>query len=280
MFDRARNPLAPVLNRLPLPSNLRFLRALGEVERILDGFIENKRRALAAGEGAGDRPDLLTLLLRAQDVERGDAGGMSNEQLRDEAITLFAAGHETTANALVWTWYLLARNPGVEREMHAEIDRVVGDRPVEAGDVENLVYTRMVLAESMRLYPPAWVVAREAVGEVGVGGYRVPAGSVLLMSQYLLHRDGRYWEEPERFDPMRFTEEGKAGRPRYAYFPFGSGPRSCIGEGFAWVEGVVLIATVARRWRLELVGGQTVGLNPTITLRPSGEVRMRVAGRR
>ena len=137
----------------------------------------------------------------------------------------------------------------------------------------------MVLAESMRLYPPAWVIAREAVEDYEVAGYRVPAGSVLLMSQFLLHRDSRYWPEPERFDPTRFSDAAKASRPRYAYFPFGGGPRSCIGEGFAWVEATLLLATLARRWKLELVPGQEVRLNPTITLRPRGPLGMRVVAR-
>jgi cytochrome P450 len=221
---------------------------------------------------------LLTLLLTARDTE-GDAGGMSDKQLRDEAVTLFTAGHETTANALVWTWYLLAQNPAAEAELHAEVDRVLGDRPATAADVERLEYARRVLAESMRLYPPAWVIAREAATEYEVGGYRVPAGSVLLMSQFLLHRDARFWPHPERFDPSRFTDEARAARPRYAYFPFGSGPRSCIGEGFAWSEATVLLATLARRWRLELLPGQRVRLHPTITLRPRDPLMMRVVAR-
>lgn len=278
MFDRARNPLAPVLNKLPLPSNFRFLRSLREVETILQRFIESKRAAIAGEELPAGPPDLLTLLLFARDTE-GDAGGMSDRQLRDEAVTLFTAGHETTANALVWTWYLLAQNPAVERELHAEVDRVIGDHPPTTADLDRLEYTRMVLAESMRLYPPAWLVAREALEDYEIGGYRLPAGSVLMMSQFLLHRDGRFWPDPERFDPLRFTEERKATRPRYAYFPFGSGPRSCIGEGFAWVEATILLATLARRWRLELVPGQRVRLHPTITLRPRDALKMRAIAR-
>lgn len=277
MFDRARNPLAPVLNRLPLPSNFRFLRALREVESTLQGFIDRRR-----AEG-GDRPDLLSLLLKARDTE-GDAGGMSDQQLRDEAVTLFAAGHETTANALVWTWYLLAQNPQAERRLHEELDDVLGGgRVPTVEDLDRLAYTRCVLAESMRLYPPAWVIARQAKERYELAGYAVPAGSVLLMSQFLLHRDARYWEDPLRFEPGRFAEGARAasGRPKYAYFPFGGGPRSCVGEPFAWVEATLLLATLARRWRLELAEpGRPVELHPTITLRPRGALRMRVRGRR
>ncbi|HZZ43939.1 MAG TPA: cytochrome P450 [Tepidisphaeraceae bacterium] len=270
MFDRARNPLAPLLNKLPLPSNFRFLRALREVEATLQGFIENKKRG---NRDPKNPPDLLELLLAT--------GGMSDKQLRDEAVTLFTAGHETTANALVWTWYLLAQHPEAEQKFHEELDRVLGDRLARSEDLDHLPYTRMVLSESMRLYPPAWIVARQAVENYEIAGYPIAAGSVLLMSQYLIHRDPRFWgDDPTRFDPGRFTEDAKSQRPRWAYFPFGAGPRSCIGEGFAWVEAMLLLATIGRRWRLQLVDPhQTVHLHATITLRPENAIPMRLIRR-
>ena len=212
------------------------------------------------------------MLLLAQDEE--GTGGMTDEQLRDEAMTLLLAGHETTANALTRSWYLLSQHPDVEARLHAELDAVLEERRGEAADVPRLPYTSAVLAESMRLYPPAWVIGRRAVLEYEVAGYRVPRGSIVLLSQWVMHRDLRFFPDPERFDPERWTEEARAARPRFAYFPFGAGPRICIGEQFAWIEGVLVLATLARRWRLRRAPGQRVALQPSITLRPAGGMRM------
>src|SRR5574338_564275 len=204
---------------------------------------------------------------------------MTDLQLRDEAMTIFLAGHETTANALTWTWYLLSQHPDVEKRLHAEIDTALGGRLPGADDLADLPYTRMVLAESMRLYPPAWIVGRRALGAFAVNDYMIPARSIILLCQYTMHRDPRWFPEPERFDPERFTAERQAARPRFAYFPFGGGPRVCIGEQFAWMEGVILLATIAQRWRLRLVPGHPIALQPIITLRPKHGMRMTIEPR-
>jgi cytochrome P450 len=195
---------------------------------------------------------------------------MSDQLLRDEALTLFLAGHETTANALAWSWHLLAANPEAEAALHAELDAVLAGRAPTADDLACLPYTRAVLAESMRLNPPAWAIGREPLEDFAVGGFRVRAGTVVLMSPWVTHRDPRWWPDPERFDPGRWTDEAEAERPRFAYFPFGGGPRKCIGEGFAWSEGMLVLATLAQRWRLAHAPGAAVGRQPLITLRPTG----------
>lgn len=259
-------PFASLLERLPLPSTRRFLRARSRLDATIYRLIADRRTA------AEDRGDLLSMLLLAQDEE--GSGGMTDEQLRDEAMTLFLAGHETTANALTWSWYLLSRHPEVEARLHAELDAVLGQRRTDAADVPRLTYTSRVLAESMRLYPPAWVLGRRAILDYEAAGYRVPRGSIVLLSQWVMHRDPRFFPDPECFDPDRWTDEARAARPRFAYFPFGAGPRICIGEQFAWMEGVLVLATLARRWRPRLAPGHHVALQPSITLRPAGGMRM------
>jgi cytochrome P450 len=266
-------PFGELLERLPLPATLRFRKARARLDATIYRLIEERRRT------GGDRGDLLSMLLVAQDTE-GDGGGMTDVQLRDEAMTIFLAGHETTANALTWTWYLLSQHPDVEARVHAEIDAALGGRQPTADDLALLPYTRMVLAESMRLYPPAWIVGRRALGPFEANGYTIPARSIILVSQYVMHRDARWFPDPERFDPERFTPERQAERPKFAYFPFGGGPRVCIGEQFAWMEGILLLATIAQRWRLRLVPGHPVALQPIITLRPKHGIRMIVEARR
>jgi cytochrome P450 len=233
------------------------------------------RERRASGE---DRGDLLSMLLLAQD-EEDNGGGMSDRQVRDEAMTLFLAGHETTANALTWTWYLVSQHPEVEEKLHAEIDAVLADRLPTADDVAQLRYTRMVLSEAIRLYPPAWAMGRRVLGDYEVPPYRIPANSLIFLSPYVMHHDPRYFPNPDAFDPQRWTAEAQVERPKFSYFPFGGGPRQCIGEGFAWMEGVLLIATLAQRWRLRLVPGHPVALQPLVTLRPKYGMRM-VAERR
>jgi cytochrome P450 len=184
-------------------------------------------------------------------------------------MTLFLAGHETTANALTWAWYLLAQNAEAEAALHAELDRVLeGGRAPTAEDLTALRYTEMVVAETMRLYPPAWAIGRLAVEDHEVGGYLIPRGSLVLVSQYVMHRDPRFFPEPERFDPARFAPEAKEARPQFSYFPFGGGVRRCIGEGFAWTEAVLVLAALARRWQMRLAPGHTAEAQPRITLRP------------
>ncbi len=259
--------LGEVLERLPLPSTRRFQRAKTRLDDTIYRMIEERRRS---GE---DRGDLLSMLIAAQDTE-GDGAGMSDQQVRDEALTLFLAGHETTANALTWTWYLLSQYPAIEARMHAEIDSVLEGRLPTVEDLPRLTYTRMVLAESLRLYPPAWIIGRRAINDYQIRDYVLPARTVLIMSQYLVHRDARWYPEPEHFDPERWTPEAQAARPKFAYFPFGGGPRLCIGEQFAWMEGTLLLATIGQRWKLRLAPGHPVVPQPLITLRPKHGMRM------
>ena len=266
LFGRLTNPIGPLLDRLPLPGTIRFRRARARLDETILRIVAARRAA-----GGEDRGDLLSMLLSARD-EEGDGGGMDDAQLRDELLTLFLAGHETTANALAWTWHLLAQNSDVERKLHAEVDAVLAGRVPAADDFPRLEYTRRVLAESMRLYPPAWTLGREPKEDFEAGGFRVEGGHarVVLLSPWVIHRDERFYPDPERFDPERWTPQAEASRPRYAYFPFGGGPRKCIGEGFAWMEGVLVLAAIARRWRLRHAASATVGRQPLITLRPVG----------
>ena len=265
-------PFGELLDRLPLPATLRFRKARSRLDATIYRMIEDRR-----GSGA-DRGDLLSMLLFAQDSE-GDGGGMTDVQLRDELMTIFLAGHETTANALTWTWYLLSQHPDVEARFHAEVDSALGGRLPTADDLVSLPYTRMVLAESMRLYPPAWIVGRRALAPFEANGYEIPSRSIVLMSQYVMHRDARWFPDPERFDPERFAPERHSERPKFAYFPFGGGPRVCIGEQFAWLEGIIALATIAQRWRLRLVPNHPVALQPIITLRPKYGMRMIIESR-
>jgi cytochrome P450 len=274
LFGYLMMPFSELLEKLPLPPQRRFKRARARLDAIIYRIIEERRRSEA------DRGDLLSMLLFAVD-EEGDRRGMTNEQLRDEVMTIFLAGHETTANALTWAWYLLAQNPEAEAALHDELDAVLkGERLPTVEDLPHLRYTEMVVSETMRLYPPAWAVGRLAMEEHEAGGYRIPRGSIVLASQYVMHRDPRFFPDPERFDPLRFTPEAKQSRPQFAYFPFGGGPRRCIGEGFAWAEAVIILATLARRWRLSLAPGQTIKPQPRITLRPKGSVLMELERRR
>jgi cytochrome P450 len=268
LFPLTMSPLAPVLERLPLPIVRRYERAQATLDRLIYRIIDERR------QNPSDRGDLLSMLLLARDEEENGAH-LTNTQVRDEAMTLFLAGHETTSNALTWTWHLLSQHPDVERRLHQEIDTLLGDRSAGADDTPRLPYTRMVLAESMRLYPPAWGIGRRAIEDVEIGGYTIPSGTVVIFSQYLLHNDPRFFPEPERFDPDRWLPERQHGRPKFAYFPFGGGNRICIGESFAWMEGILLLATLARRWRLERLETAPVPMKAVITLRPGRPIRMR-----
>jgi len=266
MFNRITTPFPQLLDKLPLPSNFKFQRARQQLDSIIYKFIRVRR---ASGV---DRGDLLSMLLLATD-EDGDGTSMTDLQLRDEAMTIFLAGHETTSNALTWTWYLLSQHPEVETRLHDEIDSMLGIRLPTAADFSRLRYSEMVLAEAMRLYPPAWAIGRRAIHEYEVNGYRIPPRSIILMSPFIMHHDERYYPDPNRFDPDRWTPEAREARPRFSYFPFGGGPRVCIGEGFAWMEGVLLLATLAQRWKLVLQPGQIVEPRPLITLRPKNPIR-------
>jgi cytochrome P450 len=267
IFSTFSSPLTDVLDKLPLPKNLRAKKGKERLDETIYRIIAEHRKTNE------DRGDLLSMLLMAQDEEEG-SGKMSDDQLRDEVMTLFLAGHETTANALTWTWYLLSQNPEVEAKLHAEIDSLLGSRLPDFEDVPNLKYTEMVMREAMRIYPPVWVMGRRSISGIKIGGYYIPPKSIILLSQYVIHHDRRFYTEPEKFDPERWASEKAKSLPKMAYFPFGGGPRFCIGEQFAWMEGILLIATIAQKWKLRLVPGHKVELQPLITLRPKHGMKM------
>lgn len=258
MFGRVYSPLFRVLVRLPTPTMRRYRRIESDLNAVIEAMIAERR----AEGGRGD--DLLSLLLRA----REDGAGMTDRQVRDEALTLFLAGHETTANALAWTWWLLSEHPEAEAALHAELDDVLDGRPPSVLDLPHLPYTEAVLSESIRLRPPAWAIGRRAVRDHRARDVTIRAGSIVVVSPWLLHHDPRWWPEPDSFRPERWLPGANAERPRFAYVPFGAGPRVCIGEPFARMEGVLLLATIAQRWRLRLVPGHPVALQAMLTLRP------------
>jgi cytochrome P450 len=264
-------PFAEVLERLPVPRLRRARMARARLDAIIYRMIADRRLS------GRDHGDLLSMLLTAQDEDEG--GGMTDPQVRDEAMTIFLAGHETTANALTWTWYLLSQNPDVEATLHAEVDRALQGRLPTIKDLASLAYVERVVTESMRLYPPAWIIGRRAIAEYQLGQYVAPPQSILVMSPYVMQRDPRFYADPERFDPERWTPEFRAALPKFAYFPFGGGPRQCIGESFAWMELVLLVATIAQQYRLHLVPGHPVVPQPLITLRARHGMRMTIEQR-
>jgi cytochrome P450 len=258
------------------PRGRKFTRAVATLDRIVNRIVAERR---ASGES---RDDLLSMLLEARDEDSGE--GMTDKQLRDELVTLFLAGHETTAIALTWTFHLLGQNPRVEATLQAEVDEVLGTgsaaRPAPAfEDLERLPYARMVADEAMRLYPPAYVFSRRAAGEDQLGPFRMPAGAHIVISPYALHRNPDYWPEPDAFWPERFAPGARTDRPKLAYLPFGGGPRICIGNSFAMMEHAIVLATAVRDWRLESIPGREVRTEPRITLRPRGGLPMRVMRR-
>jgi cytochrome P450 len=256
---------------VPTPANIRTRRAVRRLDAIIYRMIDARRRS---GE---DRGDLLSILLNAQDAD--DGSRMTPQQLRDEAMTLFTAGHETTAVALSWTWYLLAQHPEVDSRLAEELRAALGDRLPTAADLPKLRYAEMVVSESMRLYPPAYALGRQATTPSEVSGYPVASGTVLLLPAWVVHRDPRWFEEPGAFRPERWADDLARRLPRFAYFPFGGGPRQCVGSAFALMEAVLLLATIAQRFRLELEPGQRVTPTPYVTLRPEPGLRMRLVRR-
>jgi cytochrome P450 len=246
------------LQRLPFGPPRRLRRGRAALHGLVDRMIADRR---ASGE---DRGDLLSALV----LDEGD--GWSDADLRDHAVTLLLAGHETTANALAFACHLLASDPEVDAAVHAEVDEVLGGRPPTADDLARLPRCRALFAESLRLYPPSWAMGRQVVEDLTVGGVTIPAGELVLLPQWVVHRDPRWWPAPDRCDLDRWTDDAVASRPRGAFFPFGAGVRQCIGEGFAWTEGVLALATILRRWRFRPVAGRDLTLEPLITLRPRG----------
>jgi len=265
LFEVILMPFSEILEKLPLPAVRRFKRARKRLDETIYRLIAERR---ADGR---DKGDLLSMLLLARD-EDGESG-MTDEQVRDEALTLFLAGHETTADALTWTWYLLSQNPQAEAAFHAELDRVLNGRLPSFDDLPQLRYTESVVAETLRLYPPAWGIGRRALEDYKVGDFVIPARSVVLMSPYAVHRDPRWFVDPLEFRPERWLTEDTA-RPKFGYFPFGGGARVCIGERFAWMEGVLILAALGQRWRLHLEPGHRVETHARITLRPKHGMRM------
>jgi len=266
---------------LPIPGIMKFRRSKARLDAVVDRLIREHKEASAAGRP--DPGDLLSMLLSSRDEQadaQGNFTGMSDDQVRDEVLTIFLAGYETVANGLTWTWYLLSQNPEVEARLHAELDEVLGTganrRQATLADYPNLKYTEQVFAESMRLYPPAWAMGRMSTKPVRLGDYLLPSGAHFFFSQYMMGRTEEYFPDPLKFDPDRFSPENKAKRPKFTYFPFGGGSRQCIGESFAWMEGVFSIATLAQSWRLSYAGSAPPEVQAKITLRPRDPLMTRL----
>jgi cytochrome P450 len=263
-FIERFNSLLPLPIWVPTPANLRARRAAKQLDDVIYRIIRERRQSPA------DQGDLLSLLLHARDED--DGSRMTDRQLRDEAMTLFLAGHETTALTLSWAWYLVAQHPEVEERLWAELDSVLAGRTPTVDDWPRLKFTEMIALESMRLYPPAYTIGREALADCAIGGYRVPRGTTVLMPQWVVQRDPRFYDEPEQFRPERWGQERTRSMPKFAYFPFGGGPRVCIGQQFAMMEMVLILATIAQKFRFRLQPGAVVTPVPTFTLRPAAGI--------
>jgi cytochrome P450 len=263
--------VSKALEKLPLPANRAFRRAAKRLDEFIYQMIAERHVQ------PSNQPDLLSVLVR---LSKEKPRMMNDKKIRDQILTFFMAGHETVATALTWTWYLLAQNLDATKRLYAEIDGALGERLPAVADVDRLPYTRMVFAESMRLYPPVWIIGRHAIRDTNINGIVIPKGSYVHVSQFLMHRDARYFPEPERFDPERWKPEAIAERPRFSYFPFGGGGLQCIGEGLAWMQGVLMIAALTRHWQMQLVPGTRIELEPQLTLRSRYGMPMRVERRR
>jgi cytochrome P450 len=271
LFTPIMVSMADLLENLPIPPARRLRQSKARIDATIYRIIQEHRHS-------GDRGDLLSMLLLAQDEGRSGSA-MTDVQVHDEALIILLAGYETMSNALAWTWYLLSQHPEVEARFHLELDIVLSGRPPTTDDLGRLTFTRRVLTESLRLYPPIWFLDRRPIEDYLAGGYLVPAGSVVIISQWLIHHDPRYYTEPFRFDPERWTPDAQPQRAKFAYFPFGGGPRLCIGEQFAWMEGVLLLAALGQQWRMRLVPGHPIKLQPVINLRPKHGIQVRLQRR-
>jgi cytochrome P450 len=290
---RLQSPIGHVLDKIPVLPAVRGAReAKQELDSIVYQLIADRRRRQKQSpndNGKSHDDDLLSRLMEAQDSDspNNNQEKMSDKQVRDEVMTIFIAGHETTANALTWTFYLLSQNQEVEKKLYDELDPLLGDNSGNivgnsiptADDIPKLQYTEKVLRESMRLYPPVWTIGRHVENDYSVAGYTIPAGSSILMSQYVMHHNPKYYDQPEQFNPDRWTEEFKTHLPRFSYFPFGGGIRGCIGEPFAWIEGILVIAIIAQKWTMRLLPSQRIKLDPAITLRPRYGMKMKLIQR-
>jgi cytochrome P450 len=274
-------PFSATIQRLPLPAMRRIRRGREELDALIYRMIAERRAEQAAG--VGDRGDLLSMLLAAEDREEGSdqVARMSDTQVRDECLTVLLAGHETTANALSFALWLLAAHPEIQEQLAEESRRVLGGRTPTAADYAQLPLAEQVFAEALRLYPPVWVTARTAAEDYVYRGFQVQKGTMLVAPQFAVHRDARFWDRPLAFDPSRFTAEAKAARPKFAYFPFGAGSRQCIGEGLAWMEGVLILAAMLQDWRLTPPPGSfaRMRISPSVSLRPKGKVPLVVRRR-
>jgi cytochrome P450 len=279
-FNRLLMPFGELIQRIPI---LRVNKGFQQAKKKLDSIVYTMIKEHRDKESKGvPQSDLLHTLLHVQDEEAG-IGRMTDSQLRDEVMTIFLAGHETTANALTWTFYLLSQNQTVEAKMYEELSSVFNNRSRRIPTIEDipkLEYTEKVFRESMRLYPPAWTIGRQAINEYKVDKYVIPAGSIVLMSQYVMHHDPRYFPDPDLFYPDRWTKQAKIQLPRFSYFPFGGGIRGCVGEPFAWMEGILLIATIWHQWKMYHDPEHKVELKPLITLRPKYGMRMKLERRK
>jgi cytochrome P450 len=311
-INKLRLPFLRFIEVLPLPTTLRYRQAIRGLDRLIYAKIEERKETAESRPGNESNSfsggttesqntsyfDMLSILIKSSDIKVTENNGgsttnndkavkMTNQQLRDEVMTIFLAGHETTANALTWTFYLLSQHPQVESKIMREIASVFGnegniddngDRIATFEDISKLKYTEMVLMESMRLYPPSWAIGRQAIKDYALDSrYVIPSGSVIIMSQYLMHHDPRYFSQPWRFYPERWSPEFRSSIPRFSYFPFGGGPRSCIGEPLAWTEGIIILATILRKWKITLEeNAQDVKLQPIATLRPKNGIRMKL----
>lgn len=265
--ERIRNPFK-IPTWIPTPSNLKQNKAITVLDEVITGIIE-KRRA-----DTNQYHDLLSMLMEARDEDTGE--GMSNRQLRDEVMTIFIAGHETTANALTWAFYVLAQNPQAEQKLKEEVDTVLQGKPVSFENLRSLAYTRMVIDEVMRLYPPAWIIGRKNVEDDEIAGFYIPAGTNCLIPTLSIHRSPKFWKDPLTFDPERFSPEKVKEQKKYTYFPFGGGPRLCIGNNFALMEMQVVLASVVQRYTFELIDTTPIELDPLITLRPKQNVYLKL----
>ena len=266
-FAYAFIPGLDYLQKLPLPMFVRMRTARERLGRVIHRVIA-ERRHLAGTEVPALRTDLVAMLLAARDPENPNEGGMGDTQIRDEAMTIFLAGHETTANAMAWTWHLLGSAPEAEARLHAELATVLAGRVPTMDDVPKLEWTRAIISESMRLFPPAWTMGRRVLQDHALGSHTVEKDSLVILSQWVVHHDPRWWSEPEAFTPERWM--APTDRPKYSYFPFGGGTRVCIGEAFAWTEAILLLATIAQRWRFVRGEQPAPTTEPRITLRPKG----------
>jgi len=270
-FSARGNSAAQLPLAIPTPGNIRLRRALRTLDRTVYGIIDQARSADAPQD------TLLAMLMRIRDEDTGEA--LSNLELRDETITLFLAGHETTALTMTWALYTLSHHPDVVARLHDEVESVLNGRAPTIDDCPKLVYTRMVVDEVLRLYPAVWTVARNTVADDELGGYRIPAGSIVLPSAYLSHRHPDFWDRPESFDPERFNPDNGPRKHEFAYYPFSQGPRICIGNTFSLIESQIILATIVQHCSFQLVPGCEVTPKTQITLRPSGPVQLRVTMR-